>query len=169
MIGDLSRERPRRPPQVNYGCGGWVAHHNADLWRQTAPVGDFGHGDPVWAIWPMGGAWLCQHLWEHFAFGGDRDFLRDRAYPIMKGAAEFCLDWLIEDGQGHLVTAPSTSPENKFRTPDGQAAGVSMASTMDMADHLGSVQQLHRGGRAAGDRRRLPQPSSESRAPGSTR
>ncbi len=131
MIGDLS-QNGRVTAEVNYGCGGWVAHHNADLWRQSAPVGDFGHGDPVWALWPMGGAWLCQHLWEHFAFGGDRDFLHDRAYPIMRGAAEFCLDWLIDDGEGHLVTAPSTSPENKFRTPDGWTAGVSMASTMDM-------------------------------------
>ncbi|MEO7911809.1 MAG: glycoside hydrolase family 95 protein [Roseiflexaceae bacterium] len=131
MIGDLSRNG-RTTAQVNYGCRGWVAHHNADLWRQSAPVGDFGHGDSVWALWQMGGAWLCQHLWEHFAFGGDLDFLRDSAYPIMQGAAEFCLDWLIDDGQGQLVTAPSTSPENKFRTPNGQAAGISMASTMDM-------------------------------------
>jgi len=131
FIGDLSRNG-RVTAEVNYGCGGWVAHHNADIWRQSAPVGDFGHGDPVWALWPMGGAWLCQHLWEHFAFGGQLDFLRSTAYPIMKGAAEFCLDWLIDDSQGHLVTAPSTSPENKFRTPDGRTAAVSMASTMDM-------------------------------------
>jgi alpha-L-fucosidase 2 len=131
MIADLSRNG-RATAETNYGCRGWVAHHNADLWRQSAPVGDFGHGDPVWALWPMGGAWLCQHLWEHFAFGGDTAFLRDTAYPIMKGAAEFCLDWLIDDGQGHLVSAPSTSPENKFRLPGGGHAGVSMASTMDM-------------------------------------
>jgi alpha-L-fucosidase 2 len=131
MIGDLSRNG-RTTAEVNYGCRGWVAHHNADLWRQSAPVGDFGHGDPVWALWPMGGAWLCQHLWEHVAFGGDLEFLRATAYPIMKGAAEFCLDWLIDDGQGQLITAPSTSPENKFRTPDGQIAGTSMAATMDM-------------------------------------
>ncbi len=132
FIGDLSGPG-RKTAAANYGCGGWVAHHNADLWRQTAPPGDDGHGDPVWAMWPMGGAWLCQHLWEHYAFGGDETFLRDQAYPLMRGAAEFCLDWLIEDGQGHLVTVPSTSPENKFTTPDGQIAGVSMASTMDMA------------------------------------
>jgi alpha-L-fucosidase 2 len=131
MIADLSRNG-RATAEANYGCRGWVAHHNADLWRQSAPVGDFGHGDPVWACWPMGGAWLCQHLWEHFAFGGDTAFLRDTAYPILKGAAEFCLDWLLDDGQGHLVTAPSTSPENKFGLPGGGHAGVSMASTMDM-------------------------------------
>ncbi|MBX3015733.1 MAG: glycoside hydrolase family 95 protein [Caldilineaceae bacterium] len=119
--------------RVNYGCRGWVAHHNTDFWRHTGQVGDYGEGDPVWACWPMGGAWLCQHLWEHYAFGGDLAYLRDHAYPVMKSAAEFCLDWLIEDGQGYLMTAPSTSPENKFTTPDGQHAAVSAASTMDMA------------------------------------
>jgi alpha-L-fucosidase 2 len=122
----------RQTAATNYGCRGWVAHHNADLWRQTAPPGDYGQGNPVWAMWPMGGVWLCQHLWEHYAFSGDVRFLREQAYPVMRGAAEFCLDWLIEE-QGYLVTAPSTSPENTFTTPDGQTAGVSMASTMDMA------------------------------------
>ena len=99
------------------------SHHNSDLWRQSAPVGDFGEGDPVWAFWPMGGPWLAQHLWKHYAFGGDASFCATRAYPVMKGAAEFCLDWLIDDGKGHLVTAPSTSPEHKFVLPDGQARG----------------------------------------------
>ena len=117
---------------VNYRARGWVSHHNADLWRQTAPVGD-NQGNPVWANWPMSGAWLCQHLWEHYAFGGDKQFLRERAYPLMKGAAEFMLDWLIDDGQGHLVTAPSVSPELRFLTPQGRPAAVSMAATMDMA------------------------------------
>jgi alpha-L-fucosidase 2 len=132
LIGELS-VAGRATAATNYGCGGWVAHHNTDLWRQSAPVGDYGRGDPVWAIWPMGGAWLCQHLWEHYAFGRDERFLREAAYPLMRGAAEFLLDWLIEDEQGRLVTAPSTSPENKFMTPDGHLAAVSMASTMDMA------------------------------------
>ncbi|MCE7990197.1 MAG: glycoside hydrolase family 95 protein [Caldilinea sp. CFX5] len=119
--------------RVNYGCRGWTAHHNSDFWRHSGQVGAYGDGDPVWACWPMGGAWLCQHLWEHYAFGGDVDYLRGQAYPVMKSAAQFCLDWLIEDGQGHLITAPATSPENKFTTPDGQRAAVSAASTMDMA------------------------------------
>ncbi len=132
FIDDLS-VTGQQTAAINYGCRGWVAHHNTDLWRQTGPVGAYGRGDPVWASWPMGGAWLCQHLWEHYAFGGDATYLREQAYPVMKSAAEFCLDWLIEDGNGHLVTAPSTSPENKFTTPDGQTAAVSMASTMDLA------------------------------------
>jgi alpha-L-fucosidase 2 len=123
----------KKTAAVNYGCRGWTAHHNADLWRQSAPVGDYGHGDPVWAFWPLGGAWLSKHLWEHFTFGRNEDYLREKAYPIMKEAALFCLDWLMEDGNGKLVTAPSTSPEHKFVTPDGKLAGVSISSTMDIS------------------------------------
>ena len=123
----------RKTVATYYGMKGWTAHHNSDLWRHSAPVGHFGEGDPVWAFWPMAGAWLSQHLYEHYLFGGDAAFLRDHAYPIMKGAAEFCLDWLVDDGRGHLVTSPSTSPEHKFITADGGRAAVSMASTMDLA------------------------------------
>ncbi len=118
--------------QINYGLDGWVAHHQVDLWRQSAPVGCF-FGNSNYAMWPLGGAWLSRHFWEHFLFTGDRDFLRDRAWPPMKGAAEFCLGWLIEDDSGFLVTSPSTSPEHVFRLPDGTRASVSKASTMDMA------------------------------------
>jgi alpha-L-fucosidase 2 len=132
MVEEMARHG-RKTAEVNYGAHGWVSHHNTDLWRQTAPVGNWGEGDPVWAIWPMSAAWLSQHLWEHYAFGLDADFLRGRAYPVMRSAAEFYLDWLIEDGEGHLVTNPSTSPENKFLLPDGRSAAVSMATTMDMA------------------------------------
>jgi alpha-L-fucosidase 2 len=130
LIYDLS-QNGQKTAAVNYGCRGWTAHHNADIWRQTGPVGKF-HGNPVWANWPMAGVWLCQHLWEHFAFNGDLAYLR-WAYPIMKGSAEFCLDWLIEDDQGYLVTAPSVSPENEFITPDGRRAAVCAAATMDIA------------------------------------
>jgi alpha-L-fucosidase 2 len=132
LVADLS-VAGRATAMTNYGCRGWVAHHNTDLWRQTAPVGEYGHGDPLWALWPMGGAWLCQHLWEHYAFGGDEAFLHERAYPVMRSAAEFCLDWLVPDDRGRLVTMPSTSPENTFTTRDGQTASVSMATTSDMA------------------------------------
>ncbi len=122
----------RKTADINYGARGWVSHHNADIWRQTAPVGE-GTGNPVWANWQMSAGWLCQHLWEHYAFTGDKDFLKNAAWPLMSGAAEFCLDWLVDDGKGHLVTAPSTSPELDFFTPDGQRAAVTMAATMDMA------------------------------------
>jgi len=131
FIRDLATNG-RKTAEVNYGAHGWVAHHNADIWRQSAPVGDYGGGSPVWANWPMGGAWLCRDLWEHYAFGGDSAFLRNRAWPLMKGAAEFCLDWLVDDGHGHLVTSPSFSPETGFIAPDGHRAFTSMASTMDM-------------------------------------
>jgi alpha-L-fucosidase 2 len=122
----------QRTAEVTYGMDGWCAHHNVDLWRLSCPVGNFGEGDPVWANWQMGGAWLCQHLWEHYQFTGDQKFLKEKAYPVMKGAAEFMLDYLVEDNDGHLVTIPSTSPENKF-VWQGQQESVSMASTSDMA------------------------------------
>jgi alpha-L-fucosidase 2 len=131
FIGELAANGAETA-STNYGARGWVAHHNADVWAQTAPVGDYGDGDAVWAYWPMGGVWLTQHLWEHFAFGKDEEYLRNQAYPIMKEAAMFCLDWLIDDGQGRLITSPSTSPEHKFRTKDG-CFGVSEAATMDLA------------------------------------
>ena len=118
--------------RVNYGARGWVAHHNTDLWRQSATVGNFGEGDAVWAAWPMGGAWLSRHLYEHYEFGGDRAALAQN-YPVMKGAAEFLLDWLVDDGHGHLITNPSTSPEHMFIGPDGKKAAISPASTMDLA------------------------------------
>ncbi|WP_248924024.1 glycosyl hydrolase family 95 catalytic domain-containing protein [Paenibacillus hamazuiensis] len=130
FIGSLA-VNGSRTAAVNYGARGWTAHHNSDIWAQSAPVGDYGHGDPVWAFWPMAGPWLSQHLWEHYAFGRDRRFLRDKAYPIMKEAALFCLDWLTPNKDGYLVTMPSTSPEHKFKV-DGGLASVSAASAMDL-------------------------------------
>ena len=118
---------------INYGAHGWVAHHNSDLWAQTGPVGNFGGGDPKWANWEMSAGWLSQHLWEHYAFGRDTTFLRTRAWPVMQGAAEFCLDWLVDDGHGRLVTAPSTSPELDFLTTDGKKASVATGATMDLS------------------------------------
>ncbi|HKJ34470.1 MAG TPA: glycoside hydrolase family 95 protein, partial [Balneolales bacterium] len=117
-----------------YHAKGWVAHHNSDIWALSNPVGDKGHGSPQWANWAMGGNWLCRQLWDHYLFSGNKTFLRDTAYPIMKGAAEFSLDWLIPDGHGHLVTAPSYSPENEFLYDHNKKrAFSSIASTMDMA------------------------------------
>lgn len=116
-----------------YNMGGWTVHHNSDIWGTSNPVGDKGKGSPSWANWAMGGAWLSQHLWDHYAFTGDRNYLKTYAYPLMHDAAQFCLDWLVDDKQGHLVTAPSTSPENIFVTGTGQKGSVSVATTMDMA------------------------------------
>ncbi len=119
-----------------YNANGWVLHHNSDIWATTNPVS----GSPSWANWPMGGAWLSQHLWEHYQFSGDSNYLQSTAYPIMKSAADFCLDWLIEGPDGYLITAPSTSPENIFvtekdykNTPKGSKGSVSVATTMDMS------------------------------------
>ncbi|PAK55903.1 glycoside hydrolase N-terminal domain-containing protein [Paenibacillus sp. 7541] len=131
MIGNLA-QNGAVTAAVHYGARGWVAHHNTDLWGQTAPVGNYGDGDPTWALWQMGGIWLTQHLWEHYTFGGDLQYLRDEAYPILKEACLFALDWLIEGPAGYLTTSPSTSPEHKFRTADGTYA-ISEGATMDLS------------------------------------
>lgn len=117
-IGSLA-VNGRKTAEVNYGARGWVAHHNSDLWAQTGPAGAYGDGDPIWAFWPMGAVWLTQHLWEHYLFSGDEVFLRETAYPVMKDAALFCLDWLIKNEDGEWITAPSTSPEHKFNAGGG--------------------------------------------------
>jgi alpha-L-fucosidase 2 len=122
----------RHAAEETYGLPGWVSHHNIDIWRTANPVG-MGVGQPTWANWPMSGPWLCAHLYEHYLFTRDREFLRSRAYPLMKSSAEFCLAWLIEDGSGHLTTCPSFSTENTFLAPDGKAANASAGCTMDMA------------------------------------
>jgi alpha-L-fucosidase 2 len=118
----------RTVAQANYGCSGWCAHTTSDVWRYASPSGS---QYPRWFLFPMAGTWLCMHLWEHYAFTLDRDYLKDTAYPVMKSAAEFCLDWLVPDGKGHLVTAPSISPENFFGKSKGEG-NVSMATAVDM-------------------------------------
>ncbi len=115
-----------------YHARGWAVHHNSDIWALSNPVGDLGKGDPTWANWTMGSPWLSQHLWTHYAFTKDKKFLRETAYPLMKGAADFCMDWLVEDKNGYLVTAPSVSPENTFIDDRGNQGSVSIATTMDM-------------------------------------
>ncbi|WP_222431568.1 glycoside hydrolase family 95 protein [Mucilaginibacter achroorhodeus] len=121
-----------------YNMRGWVAHHNTDIWAISNPVGDFGKGDPKWANWYMGAPWLCRHLFEHYLFTKDEAFLK-KAYPIMKGAAEFLSDFLVEDKNGNLVTSPSFSPENDFIDGKGKEGNTSIATTMDMSiirDHF---------------------------------
>lgn len=127
--------------KVNYGINrGWLAHHNSDVWAQTAPTGGYDSdpkGAPRWSCWPMAGVWLCQHLWEHYAFGGDKKYLSKTAYPLMKGAAEFLLQWLQKDPEtGYWITNPSTSPENRFRYIDKegkkQNGEISCSSGMDL-------------------------------------
>ena len=132
FIKDLSVTGARTAKEF-YNARGWVAHHNSEIWATSNPVGDLGKGDPVWANWYMGGNWLCQHLWEHYAFTGDKKFLAEKAWPVMKEAALFTFDWLVQDKNGYLVTAPSTSPENFFKDSSGKKQAVSVASTMDMS------------------------------------
>lgn len=116
-----------------YGVNGWAAAHNSDIWAMSNPVGDFGKGDPNWANWNMGGVWLSTHLWEHYTFTKDEVFLKNEGYPLMKGAAQFCLEWMVEDKNGHLITSPSTSPENKYITPDGYSGATLYGATADLA------------------------------------
>ena len=120
MVKDLS-ETGAKLARDHYGARGWVTHHNTDLWRATGPIDGAFYG-----TWPTGGAWLTLHLWEHYLFSGDRAFLA-RAYPLLKGSAEFFLDTLVEDpATGHLVTSPSISPENAHHSGVSLASGPAM-------------------------------------------
>ncbi|HOY12435.1 MAG TPA: glycoside hydrolase family 95 protein [Saprospiraceae bacterium] len=112
---------------------GWAACHNSDIWAMSNPVGDFGNGDPNWANWYMGGTWLSTHLWEHFVFTQDKKFLKEEGYPLMKGAVQFCLEWLVADKNGKLITSPSTSPEAKYINARGYEGATLYGSTADLA------------------------------------
>ena len=127
--------------RVNYGARGWVCHHNTDLWRATAPIDGARFG-----LWPMGGAWLCEHLWDHYDYGRDKAYLAE-VYPVMKGAAQFFLDTLVEhpDGSG-LVTCPSLSPENLHPFGAAVCAGPAMDSQIlrDLFTHVAEASQILR-------------------------
>ncbi|MCR8633298.1 glycoside hydrolase family 95 protein [Paenibacillus radicis (ex Xue et al. 2023)] len=118
----------RLTAQEVYGCGGFVAHHNTNLWGDTHVEGIL----VTASIWPLGAAWLSLHMWEHYRFGLDQQFLSKRAYPIMKEAARFLLDYMVEDEKGRLITGPSISPENKFILPNGITGNVCMGPAMDL-------------------------------------
>lgn len=131
MVRELSASGARVARSM-YGRPGWVAHHNTTLWRGAYPVDN----DAMPSFWPMAAPWLCRHLWEQYEFTQDKRLLAE-IYPVMKGAAEFILAWLVENDEGFLVTPVGNSPENLFVyiDPDGQkrTAGVCMAPTMDLA------------------------------------
>lgn len=110
-----------------YGARGFVIHHNTDIWGDADPIDGY-----QWGIWPTGGAWLSLVAWDHYAFTLDQQFLRDRAWPILHDASPFFLDYLVDDGAGHLVTGPSISPENRYRLPDGSDHSLTMGPTMDI-------------------------------------
>jgi alpha-L-fucosidase 2 len=140
MVIDLT-QRGAETARVEYGARGWVVHHNTDLWRATAPV-----DGPKSGMWPTGGAWLCENLWEHYLFSGDRKFL-ERLYPALKGASQFFFDTLVEEPKHHwLVTSPSVSPENNHPfgtsivdgpTMDEQILRDLFAHTIEAAETLG--------------------------------
>lgn len=118
-----------------YGINrGWCASHNTDIWAMTNPVG---HGveSPKWSNWAMGGAWLVQTLWDHYDYGRDKEYLRTTVYPLMKGAADFMLDWLIADPHhpDELITAPCTSPEARYITDKGYRGSSFYGGTADLA------------------------------------
>ncbi|MGQ1786142.1 glycoside hydrolase family 95 protein [Saccharicrinis sp. GN24d3] len=128
FIGSL-REMGRITARETYGCGGFVAHHTSDAWLATAAFGRARYG-----MWPMGAAWCCQHLYTHYEYTDDKEYLAEHAYPIMKEAAQFFVDFMIPHPKtGMLVTSPSVSPENNFMTTEGEVATVSYGCTMDRA------------------------------------
>lgn len=138
----------------HYDARGWVVHHNFDLWRAAAPINNSNHG-----VWPTGGAWLCQHLWFHYLYSGDKKFLADTAYPLMKGASLFFLDTLVEDpkfGKGWLVSGPSNSPELGGMvmgpTMDHQIIRWLLSSTAEAAQTLGVDEELQQQFRTTADR-----------------
>ena len=143
MVKELS-QTGKKTAQDMYGADGWVCHHNTDLWRITGPV-----DGATWGMWPSGGLWLSQHLWEKYMFSGDKEFLKE-VYPVMKGSAEFCLSFLTpEPENGWLIFAPSTSPENRpaqmpknvniayGTTMDNQLIFDMLSRTAEAAKHLG--------------------------------
>lgn len=129
-------EEGKKTAKTHYGCRGFVHHHNGDYWASTNPAG-IGFGEEggrdysvTWSMWPMGGAWMCSEFFKYYEYKQDENFLRERAYPILKEAALFLVDWLVERN-GEYVTCPSTSPENRFKTADGDSC-VTAACAMDL-------------------------------------
>jgi alpha-L-fucosidase 2 len=131
LVEDIS-QTGQRTARTMYGARGWVAHHNTDLWRATAPI-----DGPMWGLWPLGGAWLCTTLWDHWDYSRNDALLR-RLYPLMKGASLFFLDTLVEDPKGRgLITSPSVSPENQHPFGSSVCAGPAMDRQIlrDLFDH----------------------------------
>ena len=130
FIENLSKTG-RVTAQNYYGINqGWCLAHNSDIWAMTNPVG-LRKGDPNWANWNMGGTWMATHIWEHYQFTQDIDFLK-QYYPLLRDAALFCMNWLVEK-DGHLLTSPGTSPENHYITDDGFKGATLYGSTSDLA------------------------------------
>ena len=130
FIHNLSKNGEPVSKRLYGATRGWNAAHNSDIWAMATPVG-LATGDPSWADWTMGGAWLSTHLWEHYLYSRDIQALQED-YPVLKGAAEFCMDWLVEK-DGELITSPGTSPENRYVTPEGFHGATLYGATADLA------------------------------------
>ena len=131
---ERTSKKGEKTAQDVYHLAGWVSHHNLDIWGHSSPVGQFGQDENpcTYSMWPMSSGWLCCHLWEHYCYTLDEAFLKKKAFPIIQGAVEFYLGYLVPY-KGYYVTAPSTSPENKFLAPDMTTHSVTFASTMDIS------------------------------------
>ncbi len=128
-----------------YNARGFVVHHNTDLWGDSVPIDHVQAG-----IWPMGAAWMVLHMWDHFEYSGDMEFLKQRAYPRLRQVSEFLLDYLVESPDGHLVTGPSQSPENQYKLPDGSKASLCMAPAMDIQITRAVFDRVARGSKLLG-------------------
>ncbi len=115
----------RKAARDYYGCNGTVTHHLSDIYGFNGPA------DGVWGLWPVGGAWLAYHMWEHFLYTRDTEFLKNEAYEYIKACVDFFLDYMVEDSNGRLLTGPSASPENEYIGADGKPVTMCMAPTMD--------------------------------------
>lgn len=131
---ERTAKRGEKTAKDLYHLNGWVSHHNLDIWGHSSPVGYFGQDENpcTYSMWPMSSGWLCCHLWAHYCYTTDKKFLKDRAFPLIKGAVEFYLEYLVPY-KGYLITVPSTSPENTFISPDHTVHSITIASTMDIS------------------------------------
>jgi len=157
---DMLREPGRKTAQIAYGCKGWVAHYTTDVWGQTNLLGPNGIN-----LWQGSSGWLSQHLWEHYAFTGDAAFLRERAWPVLKEAAEFYLDYMSEEPRtGKLVAGPASSPENSFRAPDGSQGQVDIAPAMSQEIVYDALTNVVRASEILGIEPEFRQRASDARA-----
>ncbi len=150
MIGELT-ESGERTAREYYRAPGFACHHNTDLWRLTTPVGAGRPGCACYACWPLSGGWLTRHLWEYYEYVRDADWLREKALPILRGAAEFFLHMLVENEKGELVFAPSTSPENTYQK-DGAHLAVAQSTAMTQAIVLDTLEIYRAAMRETGER-----------------
>lgn len=132
MIEQLSVDG-KKAAKAYYGCKGWTAHHNVDLWRQAIPAGTDvpAYGMSTSIFWCMAGAWLCRHLWDHYLYTGNKIFLSEQCKPLLDGTVDFLLDWIVKDDRGRYTTIPAFSPENSYSNGANGRCSVSEGSAMD--------------------------------------